>query len=102
MITSKGLERLGFNPFNDFKLADNGDGVVYISEWNTDAMQPSDEVIAQAHNEWQAEYDAQEYARLRKAEYDKLNQFEMQFNDQRDGTTTWVDAINEIKARYPK
>lgn len=37
-----------------------------------------------------------------KAEYDKLNQFEMQFNDQRDGTTTWVDAINDIKAMYPK
>jgi len=50
----------------------------------------------------QAEYDAQEYARNRKAEYDQLNQFEMQFDDNRDGTTTWVDAINEIKARYPK
>ena len=50
----------------------------------------------------QAEYDSQEYARNRKAEYDQLNQFEMQFDDNRDGTTTWVDAINEIKARYPK
>jgi hypothetical protein len=50
----------------------------------------------------QAEYDSQEYARNRKAEYDQLNQFEMQFDDDRDGTTTWVDKINEIKARYPK
>ena len=50
----------------------------------------------------QAVYDSQEYARNRKAEYDQLNQFEMQFNDDRDGTTTWVDKINEIKARYPK
>ena len=47
-------------------------------------------------------YVSQEYARLRKAEYDKLNQFEMQFDDNRDGTTTWPDAINEIKMRYPK
>ena len=38
----------------------------------------------------------------RRAEYDQLNQFEMQFDDQRDGTTTWVDSINEIKARFPK
>jgi len=38
----------------------------------------------------------------RRAEYNKLNQFEMQFDDQRDGTTTWIDAINEIKNRYPK
>ena len=50
----------------------------------------------------QAEYDSKQYQRDRKAEYDKLNQFEMQFDDQRDGTTTWVDAINEIKEKYPK
>jgi len=49
-----------------------------------------------------AEYDSQEYARNRKAEYDQLNQFEMQFDDDRDGTTTWVDTINEIKGRHPK
>ena len=42
------------------------------------------------------------YAEKRKAEYDQLNQYEMMFDDQRDGTTTWVDKINEIKSRYPK
>jgi hypothetical protein len=42
------------------------------------------------------------YKEDRKAEYDNLNQFEMQFDDERDGTTTWVDAINAIKARHPK
>jgi len=50
----------------------------------------------------QTEYDSQEYARNRKAEYDKLNQFEMQFDDQLNGTTTWVDAINAIKQEFPK
>ena len=50
----------------------------------------------------QADYDSKQYQRDRKAEYDKLNQFEMQFDDQRDGTTTWVDAINGIKDKYPK
>mgnify|MGYP001591793963 CR=1 FL=1 len=50
-----------------------------------------------------AEYEATlTYADKRKAEYDQLNQFEMQFNDDRDGTTTWVDKINEIKGRHPK
>jgi hypothetical protein len=47
-------------------------------------------------------YDSQAYARSRKQEYDKLPQFEMQFDDQRDGTSTWVDSINEIKERFPK
>ena len=50
----------------------------------------------------QAVYDSQAYARNRKAEYDQLNQFEMIFDDDRDGTTTWVDTINEIKGRHPK
>ena len=47
-------------------------------------------------------YDSQEYARARAAEYSALNQFEMQFDDQQNNTTTWVDAINDIKARFPK
>ena len=50
----------------------------------------------------QAEYDSQAYARNRKEEYDQLNQFEMQFDDDRDSTSTWVDKINEIKGRHPK
>jgi hypothetical protein len=45
---------------------------------------------------------AMTYSEKRKEEYDSLNQFEMQFDDQRDGTTTWVDAINAIKAKFPK
>jgi len=50
----------------------------------------------------ETEYDSLAYARSRKQEYDKLNQWEMQFDDQRDGTTTWVDSINEIKSQFPK
>ena len=42
------------------------------------------------------------YGWKRKAEYDQLNQFEMQFDDDRDSTTTWVAKINEIKGRHPK
>jgi len=59
-------------------------------------------VIVKKYNDMQEEYDSQEYARKRKAEYDALNQLEMQFDDKEDGTTTWEDAINAIKAKYPK
>ena len=103
MITSRGLVQLGFNPDSDFKLQDNSDGAgVFISEWNSASPQPSVAEIEAAHTEWQTAYDAQAYARNRKAEYDQLNQFEMQFDDKRDDTTTWVDKINEIKGRHPK
>ena len=38
----------------------------------------------------------------RKEEYKLMNQFEMQFDDEENGTTTWNDAIKTIKAKYPK
>ena len=50
----------------------------------------------------QAAHDAQVYVRNRQEKYAKLNQFEMQFDDKRDGTTTWVDAIDAIKVAHPK
>ena len=72
-------------------------------EWlDTTQTQPSDSEITAEVTRLQAEYDSLAYARSRKQEYDKLPQFEMQFDDQRDGTSTWVDAINDIKARHPK
>lgn len=41
--------------------------------------------------------------------YDRANaypsmqeQFDMMYKDQIDGTTTWADAIADVKSRYPK
>jgi len=48
------------------------------------------------------EYKKTEYKRLRKAEYAKLNQDEMRFDDEVNGTTTWIDTIKAIKEKYPK
>ena len=74
-----------------------------VLEWlDTEQTEPTQSEIDAEIIVLQAEYDSQEYARNRKAEYDQLNQFEMQFDDDRDGTTTWVDKINEIKGKYPK
>lgn len=50
----------------------------------------------------QAAYDAQAYSRLRKVEYNLLNQNEMRYDDLVNGTTTWQDAIAAIKLAHPK
>jgi len=71
-----------------------------VITWITTPISDSD--ITTEQERLQTEYDSQEYARNRKAEYDQLNQFEMQFDDDRDSTSTWVDTINEIKGRHPK
>ena len=64
----------------------------------------TDEEIQQINDSVEAVAAAQakDWEFNRRAEYDQLNQFEMQFDDDRDGTTTWVDTINEIKGRHPK
>ena len=74
-----------------------------IIKWlSLDIPQPSEADIDAKVAEYKIEFDAQEYARSRKAEYDALNQFEMQYDDKLNGTTTWDDAIEAIKAKYPK
>ncbi len=78
-----------------------------MTEYNTIKTWPGGVIPTQADQDlWTAEYEAHvqanAYKGKRLAEYAKLNQFEMQFDDQRDSTTTWVDAIDAIKAQYPK
>ena len=72
-------------------------------EWlDENQTQPTAEEIQAEMLRLQTEYDANEYARLRKEEYNKLNQYELQFDDLTNGTNTWEAAILEIKAKYPK
>ena len=80
-----------------------GDDLYANLEW-LDGVQtePTQAEIDAEITRLQAVYDSQAYARNRKAEYDQLNQFEMQFDDKENTTTTWVDKINEIKGRHPK
>ena len=102
MITSDGLEKLGFTPNIDFILQDDGDGV-YIKEWNSALPQPSADRINIASLEAQAEYDAQAYARARAKAYPSIgDQLDMQYHDQTEGSRTWLDAIEAVKEAYPK
>mgnify|MGYP003639106312 FL=1 len=72
-------------------------------EWHdTSQTQPTDAEIATEVTRLQAAYDAQAYARSRKAAYDLLNQDEMRYDDLINSTTTWQDAIAAIKTEYPK
>lgn len=64
--------------------------------------EPTEEEIQAEITRLQAEYDSQDYARKRKAEYDKLNQFELIAEDSINGTTKHREAIEAIKAKYPK
>ena len=100
MIKAGGLIKLGFVPGKDFSLQNDGDGV-YIKEWNSDQPQPSEADITTAHNEWQVEYDAQEYARNRKTEYPDWGVQLNKIYD--DGLTKWkTEMVDPVKAKFPK
>ena len=99
MITSAGLQKLGFVSHVDFTLQDDGDGA-YIAQWNSDQPQPTEAEIEAAHAEWQAEYDSQEYARKRKAEYPSIEECVHAILD--DDLDALQAKRAEIKARYPK
>ena len=79
----------------------SGDDINNIT-WENGTVEIAIADIQTELNNLQAAYDAQAYARSRKAEYDKLNQDEMRYDDLVNGTTTWQDAIAAIKTSIPK
>jgi hypothetical protein len=74
-----------------------------VVEWlDSEQTEPTALELSNEVTRLQAVYDSQLYARTRKAKYDLLNQDEMRYDDVKNSTTTWVDAIDEIKAAHPK
>ena len=74
-----------------------------VLEWlDSEQTEPTALELSNEVTRLQAAYDALEYSRLRKAKYDLLNQDEMRYDDVKNSTTTWVDAIDAIKAAHPK
>ena len=106
MITSTGLQKLGFVSFVDFVLQDDGQGV-YIAKWSNASPQPSESDIEAAHAEWQAEQDATKYQRDRQAEYPSLDELTVALwegvVEERMAAVTALEAVRQaVKTKYPK
>ena len=65
------------------------------------AIEKYDEMVAEQEDA-DRDFSATRYQRDRKEEYDKLNQFELQYDDSIDNGTRWADAIQAIKDAHPK
>lgn len=53
--------------------------------------------------ELEADYTSKQYKRDRAVAYPSLaEQLDMQYHDNINGTTTWADAIQAVKDKYPK
>ena len=73
-----------------------------VLEWSdTEQTQPTDAEIQAEIDRLQADYDAKQYQRDR--QYPSIgDQLDMQYWDAVNGTTTWKDAIAQVKADNPK
>lgn len=106
MITVEGLQQLGFTPEVDFSLQNDGDGT-YIREWLSASPQPSVDEIETAHAEWQAEQDATQYQRDRKAEYPSMDElvvalWEAVIEERMASSVDLQGKRTAVKEKYPK
>jgi hypothetical protein len=111
MITSQGLQKLGFKSLNmvedgDFLLEDAGSGT-YIKEWKSASPQPSEAEIETAHAEWQAGQDATQYQRDRQAEYPSIDELVVAMwegvVEERMASVTRLEGVRQaVKEKYPK
>jgi hypothetical protein len=92
---------LAINP--SAQVSVNGEGTENETiTWYNGTAEISKADIQAKQAELKTAYDAQAYARSRKAEYDQLNQFELMYDDKVNSTDKWSEAIVAIKNKYPK
>ena len=75
-------------------------GLRWLDETQT---KPTEEEIVQKIAELEYKKEVEAYKQQRAAEYPSIaEQQDMQFHDAVNGTTTWKDAIQAVKDKYPK
>ena len=80
----------------------NADDINQITWLNGTTPISANEILAK-QQELIAEYNAKQYQRDRAKAYPSIQeQLDMQYWDKINGTNNWQDAINAVKAQYPK
>lgn len=79
----------------------NYDGIIWAAD-NVE-MKPSREAVDTEISRLKLNWDNTLYQRQRAKEYPPISaQLDMQYWDSINGTTTWIDAVQTIKDKYPK
>jgi len=80
----------------------SGDDINQVTWENGTTPIPANEILAK-QQELIAEYNSKQYQRDRASAYPSIQeQLDLQYWDKVNGTNKWQDAINAIKAKYPK
>ena len=85
-------------------LFDDGNGVVYIKEWNaSDKAKPTDEQLNALSSQATALENNAKIDAKRRTEYLPFeDQLEMIYKDQKNGTTTYKDHCDKVRSDNPK
>ena len=98
---ANGVTNIDFK--SDVKLRDDGDGVVYIKEWNLDIAQPTSAQLDSYETAGNTAETLNDVLNKRAREYPTWqDQMDMQYKDLLNGTTTWKDAVAKVKSDNPK
>ncbi len=80
---------------------DSYEGLDWLS--GNDKPKPTQAELEAECDRLQAEWVAKQYQRDRAKAYPSIaDQMDMQYWDKINGTTTWADAIQAVKDKYPK
>jgi basic membrane lipoprotein Med (substrate-binding protein (PBP1-ABC) superfamily) len=91
---------LSINPNAKVSVSNNDINTI---QWHNGTQPIAKELILAKVAELQAEYEAKQYQRDRAKSYPTIQeQLDMQYWDKINGTNNWQDAINAVKAQYPK
>ena len=84
------------------KVSVNANDINQITWHNGTTPIPANEILAK-QQELIAEYNSNQYQRDRASAYPSIQeQLDLQYWDKVNGTNKWQDAINAVKAKYPK
>lgn len=91
---------LAINP--NASVSVNAEDINQITWLNGTTPIPANEILAK-QQELITEYNAKQYQRDRAKSYPSIQeQLDLQYWDKINGTNNWQDAINAVKAQYPK
>jgi len=98
---ANGVANIDFT--SDVILQDDGDGVVYIHEWNLSIAEPNDSKIAEYETAGNAAEANAVIDATRQTQYlSWQQQMEMIYKDQKNGTTTFKDHCDKVRSDNPK
>jgi len=100
---SWGLVQLGYNVSDNYACSNQATHADIVETWVNSDPVPNEQAILDAYDVWVIEQEKIKYKKDRATAYPSVgDQLDMIYNDMKNSTTAHADAVEAIKAKYPK